>query len=67
MKELLIFYIGFTAGICFMDYLDVKNELNIHLYRTFTFPLLIALILSPLIFPFYVINYINDKVQGLKK
>ena len=59
MKELGIFYVGFTMGLCFMDYLDVKGGTRIHLYRNSIFKLLFAMILAPITFPFYVIKSLS--------
>ena len=63
MKELLIFYIGFTMGLCFMDYLDVKDT-DIHLYRRSIFHITLSMILAPITFPFYLINYLKDILKG---
>ena len=63
MKELLIFYVGFTMGLCFMDYLDVKDT-NIHLYRRSIFHITLSMLLAPITFPFYVIRYISSKFKG---
>lgn len=64
MKELIIFYVGFTMGLCFMDYLDVKDNGHIHLYRHSVFHITLSMLIAPLIFPFYVINLIVNKIKG---
>lgn len=64
MKELLIFYVGFTMGLCFMDYLDVKDNANIHLYRYSIFHITLSLLLAPITFPFYLIISIKNKIEG---
>lgn len=65
MKELLIFYVGFTMGLCFMDYLDVKRNTHIHLYRNSIFKIVISLLISPITFPFYLIISIKNKIEGM--
>lgn len=64
MKELLIFYIGFTIGLCFMDYLDVIRQTEFQMYRKFVFPIWLAILISPIVFPFYVINWAINKIKG---
>ena len=64
MKELLIFYVGFTVGLCFMDYLDVIRQTEFQMYRKFVFPIWLAILISPIAFPFYVINWAINKIKG---
>jgi len=61
MKELLIFYIGFTMGMCFMDYLDVKDNIDIHMYRRSIFHITLSILLSPFTFPFYLFTNFKKK------
>lgn len=65
MKELIIFYIGFTMGLCFMDYLDVKDNIHIHLYRRSIFHITLSMLLAPLTFPFYLIIAVKNKIEGM--
>ena len=62
--NLLCFYIGFTMGLSFMDYLDIKNDYFLHLCRYSVFHPFIAILLSPLTFPFYLIILISYKIKG---
>lgn len=65
MKELLIFYVGFTMGLCFMDYLDVKDEMGLHLYRNSIFHITLSMLLAPIAFPCYLIVYFKNKIEGM--
>lgn len=64
MKDLLVFYVGFTMGLCFMDYLDVIRQTDFQMYRKFVFPIWIAILISPIAFPFYLINWVFNKING---
>lgn len=55
MKLFMVFYLGFTIGLCFMDYIDVKNTIDLHIYKRSMFNLIITMILAPFIFPFYLL------------
>ena len=61
MKLLLIFYIGFTAGICIMDYLDVKNTIDVHIYKRSLFNVVLATLFSPITFPIYLLSNIKGR------
>lgn len=63
MTYALLWYIGFTMGLCFMDYIDVKNDVDIHLYRYSIFHIAVSLITAPITFPFYLLLVIKDKVK----
>ena len=64
MKELIIFYVGFTMGLCFMDFIDVKNHWNLHMYRHSLFNIVFTMLFAPLVFPFYVIKNILGSAKG---
>ena len=67
MKELLFLllalYIGFTVGLCLMDYISIRENYHLHLYKYSMLHLAFALILSPITFPFYLVVYIKDKFK----
>lgn len=61
MKEIIIFYLGFTMGMCFMDYLDVKDNVDIHMYRRSIFHITLSMLLAPITFPCYLIRHFKNK------
>jgi len=61
MKLLLVFYIGFTMGMCIMDYLDVKNTIDVHLYKRSIFNVILATLFSPITFPIYLLLNIKGR------
>lgn len=64
MREFIIFYVGFTMGLCFMDYLEVVRQTDFQMYRKFVFPIWIAILLAPIAFPFYLIVWGLNKSTG---
>lgn len=65
MKELLIFYVGFTMGLCFMDYLDVLDNADFHLYRRSIFHITLSMLFAPITFPFYLGIFISSKIKEM--
>lgn len=64
MKEIIIFYLGISMGLCLMDYLNVKNEVDLQMYRRSIFPSIVAILISPIVFPFYFANWLINKIKG---
>ena len=62
ITNLLYLYIGFTIGLCLMDYISVYN-IKLNLYKVSPFNLVISLFLSPFVFPIYFIILIKNKVK----
>lgn len=63
MKELLLLYIGFTMGMCVMDFISIKENYYLHLYKYSYFNFIFTLLFSPILFPFYLFVYIKNKIQ----
>ena len=63
MIELLFLYIGFTIGMCLMDYVSVRENYYLHMYKNSCFHILVSLLFAPITFPFYLIIYIERKVR----
>lgn len=64
MINLLFLYIGFTLGISFMDFWDIREHCYLHLCRYSLVHPLVAILFSPITFPFYLAVLIFDKIKG---
>ena len=65
MINLLYLYIGFTLGISFMDWYNIRDKHYLHLCKYSILHSALAILLSPITFPFYVAVLIFDRLKGI--
>lgn len=62
--HILCLYIGFTVGLSLMDYIDIKDQHYLHMCKYSLLHPFLAILFSPLNFPFYLVILISDKIKG---
>ena len=66
MKLFLSFYLGLSIGICLVDYLTVKGNSYLCIYKHSPLPIIPTLVLSPILLPILLVIYVVSVIKDLR-